>query len=240
MMCFKTAIAALLATMSMFAVMPAHAEMAEGLMLEGLPWEQSAAFPGAAVSTHEGELAGRRVRTIDSEEVKTVLAAHPEHDLIICIAGCKNGREGHASIIAQRHHAERFKFAALMNGGLAGLRSLATGQDATPGGNSETVDGEQEEIICLAGCNGPVGMIVFRGMRMLWISKERSKDLKDALRSLAERLAAAEAHKEQGGRQWLGVEASHQLMNALGGQPEWARRMTAALERMRTPESVER
>lgn len=236
----KYAIAAVVAAVSLLAAKPASAEMAEGLLLDGLPWEQSAAFPGAADSTNEGELAGRRVRTIDSAEVKAVLAAHPEHDLIICVAGCKNGREGHASIIAQRPHAERFKFAALMNGGLAGLRSLATEQAVTPDRIPEAVNVEQEEIICLAGCNGPVGMIVFRGMRMLWISKERSADLKDALRSLAERLAAAETQKEQGGRQWLGVEASHQLMNALGGQPEWVRRMTAALERMSPAGVVER
>lgn len=219
------------ATLGLLWAFPAAAEMAEELTLDGLPWEEHASLPGKAITTSEGEFTTRKVRTIDSEKVKSVLAAHPDQELIICIAGCKEGLEGHASILAQRPVTDRLKFAALLSAGVAGLRSLnaASGAKGDPGpgdagANGQDAKASYEEVICLAGCNGPVGMVVWRGMRLIWISNERREDLKAALTSLAERLAAAEAQRAHGiGRTWLSIEARNELMNALGGEDRIAR-----------------
>lgn len=90
----------------------AHAEMAEELLLEGLPSETNVSYPGVARSTNEGEFTSVSVRTIDSDKVKAVLSANPGQELVICLAGCKGG---HASILWQRPLAARMAYAAALN-----------------------------------------------------------------------------------------------------------------------------
>lgn len=60
-------------------------------------------------------------------------------------------------------------------------------------------------------------MVMWRGMRLLWVSEIRRDDLRAALTSLAERLAAAEA-QQHAPRSWLSVEARNNLMSVLGGE----------------------
>ena len=117
--------------------------------------------------------------TRDSKAVQELIAANPGRELIICLAGCK---AGHASVIWQRPEA-----VALIDGrgGLAGLRSTRfDGARSVP--SKGATNGEA------SGCDGPVGLVVYRGMRLACIRDDRKEYLADALRRMGERLVKAD------------------------------------------------
>jgi hypothetical protein len=105
------------------------------------------------------------------KSVAPVLAAHPDRDLILCLAGCGGG----TSIVEIRRRP--LKVAA----------STAQFVPASGGGKPQTGD-----IICLAGCVGRVGEVVYRDVRLSWIDNEGSSIVKAALRAIADRVIARE------------------------------------------------
>ena len=105
--------------------------------------------------------------------------------MVICLAGCAGG---HGSILWQRNRT-RFVETVDGAGGLNLLRG-SIGRAREPADAATEVVHQAEAVICLAGCNGPVGLVVWRGMRLAWIRDESKADLMAALRKLGDRLAA--------------------------------------------------
>ena len=151
--------------------------------------------------------------TRDSEAVQQLIAANPGRELIICVAGCK---AGHASIIWQRPAA-----VALVDGGggFAGLRSTRF-DEAQSVPSKVSTDGENstDVVVCIAGCDGPVGLVVYRGIRLAWIRDDRKEYLAEALRRIGERLAKADQLEAsaQPQRAWVADTARAGLAAAMG------------------------
>ena len=151
--------------------------------------------------------------TRDSKAVEEVIAANPGRELIICLAGCK---AGHASIIWQRPAP-----VALVDGsgGLAGLRrSRFDEARSIPSKVATNSEGSADVVVCIAGCDGPVGLVVYRGMRLAWIRDDRREYLAEALRRIGERLAKADQLEAsvQPQRAWVADTARAGLTAAMG------------------------
>ena len=166
---------------------------------------------------------------VETAAVKAARAAHPDHELVICLAGCK---EGHGSVLWQRarqnasatldaaigeleiHHATGRWIASEATRGAGAAASTAHNQPAA---------GAQEAVVCVAGCNGPIGVVVWRGMRLAWVRDTQINDLINALRRLADRLAERDSaqYAEQvaaaASRTWVDEAAKKDLLAAFGG-----------------------
>ncbi|MGQ0671398.1 MAG: hypothetical protein ACT4N2_00760 [Hyphomicrobium sp.] len=106
--------------------------------------------------------------------VAPLLAAHPDRDLILCLAGCG----GRASIVAIRLRPSLVE---------------ADGGEMVPTASAEaSALPRAGDIVCVAGCVGKPGEVVFRNVRLSWISDEGSNLIRTALRVIADRLIAAE------------------------------------------------
>ena len=156
----------------------------------------------------------------DSNAVQAVLASNPGQEMVICLAGCK---AGHGSILWQR---ERTRFVETIDGGgglglLRGTIGRANAPGRTASAEPEVAPGT-EAVVCIAGCTGPVGLVVWRGMRLAWIRDERKQDLMAALRRLGDRLAAEDSAREKAEasgskpRTWVGAAAKDGLLAAFG------------------------
>ena len=156
-------------------------------------------------------------KVVDSSTVASLLAANPGQEMIICLAGCK---AGHGSILWQR---ERTRFVETIDGssGLGLLRGTMGRASAVAKTEPEVALGT-EAVVCIAGCTGPVGLVVWRGMRLAWIRDERKQDLMAALHRLGDRLAAQDIAREQAeasiikSRAWVGAAAKDGLRAAFG------------------------
>ncbi len=175
-------------------------------------------------------------RIDDSEAVKAVLAAHPGREMIICLAGCKFGQ---ASILS--NHPEHLQTVDA-SGGLGMAVFLGDG-DLSPTSAPAQIaaadpDQQSNEAVCVAGCAGPLGVVVWRGMRLAWVREDRKEDLMSALRRIGDRLArqdASQAHAQEAAalpRVWVGAAARESLSAAFGA-PSPAARFAAVSVRPR-------
>ena len=183
--------------------------------------QQQAASPLLSSGTGDNVLSSGSDVVQDSAVVQAVLAANPGREIVICLAGCSGG---HGSVLWQR---SRTRFVETIDGtaGLALLRGTmgeASGNTTRAGRTEPDVAPQAEAVICLAGCTGPVGVVIWRGMRLAWIRDERKQDLMAALRRLGDRLIAQEAADQQTEvlglkpRNWVGTAAKDGLQAAFG------------------------
>lgn len=165
---------------------------------------------------------------VETAAVKAARAAHPDHELVICLAGCK---DGHGSVLWQR---ARQNVSATLDATVEQLkihhatgRWLASEAPSGAGAAAPTVDsqaaaGAQEAVVCVAGCSGPIGVVVWRGMRLAWIRDTQKDDLMNALRRLADRLAEQDSAQYAGQvaaavpRTWVAQAAKKDLLAAFG------------------------
>jgi len=106
------------------------------------------------------------------KSVAPILAAHPDRDLILCLAGCGSG----TSIVEIRR---RPLIVAASTGELV----------PTSAGGAKPQTGD---IVCIAGCVGRPGEVVYRDIRLSWITDEGKSMVKAALRAIADRVVARE------------------------------------------------
>ena len=152
------------------------------------------------------------------QRVGVILAAHPDRDLVICLAGCGGGPK----LVAVRARETVGQVVAAAAGG-----RIATASATVPAGSSATPVGSDGalppatfgDVICLAGCSGAPGGIVKRGVRMSWVGSGASGELAAALRSVADRLTAREpegprapdAEPDEATRTWVSAHARRML-----------------------------
>ncbi len=121
--------------------------------------------------------------------VGVILAAHPDRDVLICLAGCGGGGP---KLVAVRNRP-----AAVVAAAIPAQRELkpASATMVAPGGAaiSEHAQPPVGDVICIAGCVGAPGEVVQQAVRLTWIGQGASEDLKSALRGLADRVMAREA-----------------------------------------------
>lgn len=124
------------------------------------------------------------------KRVGVILAAHPDRDLVICLAGCGGGPKLVA--LRARQTVEQVVAAAAAGGRIApASATVPAGSSATPVGSDGALPPATfGDVICLAGCGGAPGGILQRGVRMSWVGSGASGELAAALRSVADRLAA--------------------------------------------------
>ena len=140
----------------------------------------------------------------DSPDVKALLAAHAGSELIICVAGCKGAgkpmvllRLPTPAVSASASAAAPPHALAAGNASLAALR-------ASPG---------DETVICIAGCLGSSGTIVWRGRQLAWIERGARDQLWRAMASLADGLQARLAAPD-GNRVWVAPAARDRLLGS--------------------------
>jgi hypothetical protein len=149
------------------------------------PWVQSAPSGADADVLFSAGVAGTADR-----RVEVIVAAHPDKDAVICLAGCGGGPR----LVALRTR-EAAPISAAGAGGDSGRRLLPAMSTTTAAeGAAPTVEPTPDvaDVICVAGCAGAPGEVVHRGVRLTWIDRGPGEELKAALRTVAERLAAAE------------------------------------------------
>ena len=190
----------------------------------GVRADNGAAAPPVSASGSGDALfdASEQSSALESTTVKAALAAHPEHELVICLAGCK---DGHGSVLW--HRARRISSATMdaPAADLAGMarpeRWFAGGTENAPKPAAAADDGPTtaptaDSIVCVAGCHGPVGVVVWRGMRLAWIRDAHKDDLMTSLRRLADRLTEYDAARTAAGapRTWVAQAARDGLLSA--------------------------
>jgi hypothetical protein len=105
--------------------------------------------------------------------IAPVLALYPEHDVVLCLAGC--GGPG-ISIVEIRRKPQ------VLAASFPEMVPSSSGRQLPISG----------DVVCLAGCTGHPGQVVFRNARLSWINDEGGETIKSALRAIASRLIAAE------------------------------------------------
>ncbi|PPD27994.1 MAG: hypothetical protein CTY20_11870 [Hyphomicrobium sp.] len=137
--------------------------------------------------------------------VTAILAAHPDRDLLICLAGCGGGPK----LVAIRSRPAALVAAAESAGQLvpsaAGMPTAAAPVREPPVG----------DVICLAGCFGSPGEVVQHGIRLTWVGHNANEELRTALRSIGDRLMADQSltpAQEASGRTWVSPKARSLLV----------------------------
>ena len=137
--------------------------------------------------------------------MQAILALHPDREIVLCLAGCRRSRH---AILWQRQSAPAGS--AVLAG--AGFTNAVAPDAASPRGN--------DTVTCLAGCQGPVGVVVFRGRRFAWIGRDQGETLAGSLAQLGRRLAASLVDEVPTvSRAWLSGTAKAGLMSAFTGEP---------------------
>lgn len=151
--------------------------------------------PAKPTTTARNELTKREQDVVD---------ANPEHDLVICMAGCGSG--------PPRILFKRPKLGENDSGNYIGLAAVKN----TPGtgGTAQTED----EVICIAGCNGAAGTVIWRGMKVAWLGETSRDQLMAALREVHEQLKV-DRQRIANGRRWMTTEAREELDRALSATP---------------------
>lgn len=138
----------------------------------------------------------------NDKRVGAILAAHPDRDVLICLAGCGDGgpkvvsirRPGAAmaSVPVAQSNAPVVDRAHEMRptSGKFNSRQIAVPEAGRPAEHDQPAVGD---VICIAGCIGGAGEVVQTAVRLTWIDRSASEDLRSALRGLADRLLAQEA-----------------------------------------------
>lgn len=143
--------------------------------------------PSDAVSAAERERS-RKIEALEGDEgisdaadgVAPLLAKHPDSSVIICMAGC--GPQ--PSIVEVMSKAES------LNAGEIG-EFEPNSADAAENANNGAVPAEGA-VVCIAGCNGKRGEVLYKNSRLTWLGDENGEKLKAALRVIAARLASNE------------------------------------------------
>lgn len=158
------------------------------------------------------------------KRVGAILAAHPDRDVLICLAGCGVGGP---KIVALRHPAAKATEPAGGETPSAELRTSSGRLTVKPAAMTPTAvkpdltaEPAVGDVICLAGCTGEPGEIVQEAVRLTWINNGASEDLRLALRGLAERLFAEDAKAAvdaarggaEGRHAWMSDEARRELV----------------------------
>ena len=154
--------------------------------------------------------------------VGAILAAHPDRDVLICLAGCGSGGP---KIVALRQHGVAIAATAM---GALPSRELrpSSGEaprrdtpDPSPGQPAPSALPAVGDVICLAGCVGNPGEVVQQAVRLTWIDQNASEELRTALRGLARRLiaqddaVASRMHEGSSGRHaWMSDDARRMLI----------------------------
>lgn len=105
--------------------------------------------------------------------IAPILAAHPDRDLILCLAGCGKG----ISVVDVRRHAQPLS---------------AVVAEMVPTSSSLRQAPSAADVVCIAGCVGKPGEVVFKNVRLSWISDEGNTQVKQALRAIADRIVGNE------------------------------------------------
>jgi len=178
----------------------------------------------------------------DSSQVKALLAANPNSALIICLAGC--GPAGVPKVIYERSREQPVVAGAASmtappaqdgrtRSGVHGTAGSADGAATQDG----AADAEVNEIVCLAGCNGPVGVVVFRGQRFAWISNDKKHAVLQSFAELAKSAATASAAtaptEPASQRTWVTASARAGLAHGLADHVQRARAIYMALQERR-------
>lgn len=124
--------------------------------------------------------------------VGVILAAHPDRDVLICLAGCGGGGP---KLVAVRNRP-----AVVVAAAVPAQRELKPASTTMVAPGSATISEQAQpavgDVICIAGCAGAPGEVVQQGVRLTWIGQGASEDLKSALRGLANRLMAREVEAQ--------------------------------------------
>ena len=169
------------------------------------PETRSTDQPPSTLANDAFDALASAVPKVDSPAIKAILAAHPGRDIILCLAGCRGAKH---AIMWQR---PSWPVGAALVAGLVSP-SGAAGEMARPA--------DDDAVVCIAGCDGPVGMVTFRGKRFAWIGGDGRADLASSLAEMGRRLAASLDEEAQAGpRAWVGGTARANLMSAFTGDP---------------------
>ena len=113
--------------------------------------------------------------------VRMILAAHPDQDLVLCLAGCGDL----PSIVHIRANAP-------LAGPKQNAGAPAGSVQAAPTTRGPAIDQvrpESGDVICVAGCSGPAGGTVLHNARLTWLTGEAAESMKGVLREIAARIA---------------------------------------------------
>ena len=131
--------------------------------------------------------------------VKPLLAAHPDSNVIICMAGCGD-KPTIVQVIPRK------------------VSKIETRSEMIPtSGPSSDFDEPVEnvpptgDIICIAGCLGKPGEIVHKNVRLTWMSKEKTQHLTHALQAIADRLLKVSDAQPRASRGWMSLAARSYL-----------------------------
>lgn len=186
-----------------------NAEVPEPDAEDASPWVQSIPEPYDPDPMVIAAPAGER-----DPRLAVLLAADPGRDVVICIAGCGRG----PMIVAVQRPREP-KLQTMASGGpdtaTAGTRddpsmpavSRAASGGAMPGPTPPTFG----DVVCIAGCPGAPGQIVYRGARLAWIDEDAGEELRAALRAVADRLSRP-PEEQANPRQWMSAGAREALL----------------------------
>lgn len=138
----------------------------------------------------------------NDSRVGAILAAHPDRDVLLCLAGCGDG--GPKVVSIRSRVSESAAGTSALGVDQTSDRPLVmqlssaeipARQKPAPEQGRQTIQDQPEvgDVICLAGCIGKPGEVVQASVRLTWIDRSASKELRSALRGLADRLIAQEA-----------------------------------------------
>ncbi len=137
--------------------------------------------------------------------VTAILAAHPDRDVLICLAGCGGGPK----LVAIRNRPAGL-VAAAENAG-----QLVPSAAEIPNAAAPVREPSVGDVICLAGCLGSPGEVVQHGIRLTWVGRNANEELRIALRSIGDRLLADQTlqpAQEASGRAWVSPKARSLLV----------------------------
>ena len=154
-------------------------------------WQPSKAALEAERASNAKRDGGEGVEAIpdNADGIAPLLAQHPDSSVIICIAGC-GAQPSIVQVVAN---------ADTVNVGEQGeMEQNSTGAAGPAAG----------AVVCIAGCQGKRGEVIFKSTRLSWLSDEQGKAMKDVIRAIADRLASNEQAAS------LSAEARHWMSNA--------------------------
>lgn len=138
-----------------------------------------------------------------ADGIAPLLAQHPDSSVIICIAGC-GAQPSIVQVVAN---------ADVVNVGEQGEMEQNSTAASGPAAGA---------VVCIAGCQGKRGEVIFKSTRLSWLSDEQGKAMKHVIRAIADRLASNEqaASLSAEARAWMSNAArealvgTHTLANA--------------------------
>lgn len=198
----------------------------------------------AAVEEPKGQAAG------ETKELRALLQAKPDSDLIICLAGC--GPAGQPKVIFERRRGSAFLAEAATPPGTRSSQGDQTHREMAAKGKAvddvarqgERAENQSNDIICLAGCTGPVGVVVFRGRQLAWITNDKKDAILQSFAAIAAGTADADGSGDRTGpngvaaqRSWVSATARDSLVKGLAAQLRRAQDIYAAWQTGAQPDA---